>query len=308
VIVLMHVILGGLTFLLGTVIGSFLNVCIYRIPWQKSVIWPRSCCPHCSGMIASSDNIPVVSWLVLRGECRRCGGRISARYPLVELLVGLLFLAVYLVDVARPGLVFAPPPDVYLQMAYHLLLVTFLVMASFIDYDLVIIPDAVTVTGMVFGLTLGTLFPGIRPDPGHALTHGAGLWTGVVGLVVGGGIVWLVRIAGGLAFGREAMGFGDVTLMAMIGTFLGWQATVLTFFLSAFVALVPALAKMVLNAIKRLSGGQLSGADREIPFGPFISMAAVILLLAWPWLWPGWASGQFGSLRVVFLFLIGQDV
>jgi leader peptidase (prepilin peptidase) / N-methyltransferase len=304
----LHLILGALTFVLGTVVGSFLNVCIYRLPWQKSVIWPGSRCPRCWAAIASFDNIPVISWLALRGECRQCGVSISARYPLVEALVGLLFLGVYLVDVVHgTSLIYAPPFGAFAQMAYHQVLLALLVVAAFIDFELYVIPDEVTVPGMVVGLVAGALVPGIRPEPSESSSLAQGLGVGLIGWAVGGGLVWFVRIVGGKAFGREAMGFGDVTLLSMIGAFLGWQAAVLTFFLGAFLALGHAIGKIVAVIGKRIAGQQLSSADREIPFGPYLSMAAITLMLSWPWLWKGWAKEFFHTFQIVFWFMLGKE-
>ncbi|MFO0909775.1 MAG: prepilin peptidase [Isosphaeraceae bacterium] len=297
-----HLILVAGLFAIGTVVGSFLNVCIYRIPWQKSVIWPASHCPRCWQAILPIDNIPIVSWLALRGECRHCGEPVSARYPLVELLVGLLFAGVYVSDViygaANP--LVNLPSGLALRLAYHLMLVALLITATFIDYDLTIIPDQVTVTGMILGLGLGTLFPEIRPDPSSARSHWDGFVVGVMGLLVGGGLTWSVRILGTLAFRREAMGFGDVTLMAMIGSFLGWQAAILTFFIAPFFGLGHALWKLIAFLGKWISGRRASSTDRELPFGPYLSMAALMLLLGWPRLWQGWARGLFETLNALF--------
>ncbi len=305
----LHVILGATSFALGTVVGSFLNVCIYRIPWEKSVIWPASRCPKCLGAIAPRDNIPILGWLALRGECRNCNAPISGRYPAVEFLVGLLFLAVYLVDVASVESVIGHHPELaFARMLYHLLLVALLVTATFIDFDLYIIPDSVTVSGMVLGLAIGAIVPGIRPDPSDASTISGGLGVGLLGWAVGGALVWAVRILGGLAFRKEAMGFGDVTLQAMIGAFLGWQAAILGFFLAAFLGLGHAVLRVVTMIAKRLSGRKLTGADHEIPFGPYLSMAAIILLLAWPRLWTGWAEDVFQTLGLLARFLTGQGV
>ena len=173
-------LLGFFVFAVGTVVGSFLNVCIYRIPWEKSVIWPGSHCPRCWRPILAMDNIPIVSWLALRGECRQCGEPISPRYPLIELLVGLLFLGLYYVDVVhgergRYGYEIGQPLATF---GYHALLVALLVAATFIDYDLYVIPDSITVTGMICGIALGTLNPMIRPDPAAATTHLGGLRNG----------------------------------------------------------------------------------------------------------------------------------
>ncbi len=303
-----HLILMVFLFALGAVVGSFLNVCIYRIPWQKSVIWPGSHCPKCWQAIAPQDNIPIVSWLALRGECRQCGTPIAFRYPFVEMLVGLLFLGVYVVDVLYEKQIpwGALPLKYPLEVVYHLTLIALLVAATFIDYDLWIIPDEITVTGMVIGLGLGTVFPDIRPEPSMATTHAGGFWIGLTGLLVGGGITWGVRLLGSLLFRKEAMGFGDVTLMAMIGVFLGWQAAVMTFFLGAFVGLGHALWKLVKLAGKKIRRVQVHTVDHELPYGPYLSMAAGILLFSWRWLWAGWAKDYFGQLKMVFWFLLGQ--
>ena len=289
-------------FAIGSVVGSFLNVCIYRIPWQKSVIWPGSHCPRCWMGIGAQDNIPILSWLALRGECRRCGLPISMRYPLIELLVGLLFAGVYVTDVIFGRAIpwGALPAAIPAAVVYHVIFVALLVVATFIDYDLTIIPDQVTLPGMIIGLGFAAAFPEIRPTPSTATTHWDGFWVGVVGLIVGGGLTQSVRVIGSLALRREAMGFGDVTLMAMIGSFLGWEASVLTFFLAPFFGLSHALAKLFVYLGKRLSGKGGTSADREIPFGPYLSMAALVLLFSWPWLWPGWAKPRFDIFRMLF--------
>ena len=304
------IVLGIGVFIVGTVVGSFLNVCIYRIPWEKSVIWPGSRCPMCSNPIAVRDNVPVLGWLALRGECRNCGAPISMRYPLVELLVGLLFLAAYYVDVVlgprgRFGYEIGWP---LLTLSYHAILVALLVAATFIDYDLFIIPDAITVTGMFAGITLGTLFPQVRPEPAFARTPAGGFVVGLLGLAVGAGLTQFVRVAGSAALRREAMGFGDVTLMGMIGAFLGWQVAVLTFFSGAFFGLAHAFWKLVVYFKKWVRGQKLSTADRELPFGPYLSMGAVALVLSWHWLWPAWARDFFGTLRWLFWWGLGVNV
>jgi leader peptidase (prepilin peptidase)/N-methyltransferase len=296
-----HAILTLGMFAIGAVVGSFLNVCIYRIPWQKSVIWPASRCPRCLHAIAPQDNIPVISWLVLRGECRECGAGIAVRYPLIEFLVGLLFAGVYVTDVVYGSKIpwGALPASIPLRLFYHASLVALLVAATFIDYDLTLIPDQITVPGMVVGIGLGALFPDIRLPPAAATTHWDGLTVGLLGWLVGGGLTWSVRVIGSLVFRREAMGFGDVTLMAMIGAYLGWQAAVLTFFIGPFFGLAHALAKAIMYLGKRLTGKKTTVADREMPFGPYLSMAALALLLSWPWFWPGWAAERFALVGML---------
>jgi leader peptidase (prepilin peptidase)/N-methyltransferase len=299
------VLVGVWLFVVGTAVGSFLNVCIYRIPWQKSVIWPGSVCFRCLGPIAAYDNIPVLSWFVLRGECRRCGSPFSARYAMVELLVGLLFVAVYLTDVIlNPRAGFRDPLP-YLRMAYHQLFLAFLLVATFIDYDYQIIPDEVTIPGMLAGLAFGAVVPGIRPEPGTATTWLGGLGVGVLGLVVGAGLTWGFRFVFSIVFRREALGFGDVTLMGLIGSFLGWQGAVLAFFLAPFFGFGHAGWKLAKWLGKVIRGSQSSSTDRELAFGPYLSMAAAALMLAWPWLWPHWGRGFFATLAVVFWFLLG---
>lgn len=302
------VLVGLWLFLLGTVVGSFLNVCIYRIPWQKSVIWPGSICFRCLAPIAPYDNIPVLSWFVLRGECRRCGAPFSGRYALVELGVGVLFVAVYLTDVVLDPRAGFRDPLPYARMAYHQLLLAFLLVATFIDYDLQIIPDAVTIPGMLAGLAGGALAPAIRPMPGLAATWLGGLATGLTGLVVGAGMTWGFRVVFSALFRREALGFGDVTLMGLIGSFLGWQAAVLAFFLAPFFGFGHAGWKLVRWLGKVVRGVQSSSTDRELAFGPYLSMAAAALTLAWPWLWPHWGRDFFDQLRMVSWFLLSLVV
>ena len=238
-----HLILGCGLFAIGTVVGSFLNVCIYRIPWQKSVIWPASRCPKCFHSIAARDNVPIVSWLALRGACRHCGLPISARYPLVEaarrppvrrglrdrrrLRASHLLGRDAGLPRGRPLLSPDPARPAGRRDVHRLRPDT--------------IPDEITVTGMVLGVALGALFPEVRPDPSTAVDARGGLLGGGRRAPRRRGLTWSVRFLGTLAFRREAMGFGDVTLMAMIGAFLGWQAAVLTFFLAPFFGLAHAL-------------------------------------------------------------------
>ena len=297
---------GFFLFALGTIVGSFVNVCVYRLPWQKSVIWPGSHCPRCCTPIPARDNVPILGWLFLGGRCRSCRERISARYPFVELMVGGLFVALLFVEVFHGPRVWRGeiPSWLFGVWFYHAILVALLVIGSLIDFDLTVIPDEVTVTGTLLGLALGTLWPWARPVPSAAATQAAGFWVGVTGMLAGGGLTLFVRLAGSLAFRKEAMGQGDVTLMAMIGAFLGWQAAVLTFFLAPFFGIAHAIVKSVRTLLKKLAGRNLTAADHEIFFGPYLSMAAVALILSWPWLWEGWGADFFATLRVVTLWLL----
>ena len=153
--------------MVGTVVGSFLNVCIYRIPWEKSVIWPASHCPKCLAEIEAYDNLPVLGWLFLGGACRSCKAPIPVRYPAVELLVGLLFAGVYLVDGVLPREYVRDDVGVVLaKVSYHVVLVALLVAITFIDADLTIVPASITNLGIVLGLAIGAAFP---ERPAHSL-------------------------------------------------------------------------------------------------------------------------------------------
>ncbi len=303
------VALGLGFFLIGTVVGSFLNVCIYRIPWQKSVIWPGSRCTRCWSAISARDNIPIVSWIALRGECRQCGEPIAIRYPMIEALVGLLFLGAYVLDVATgPGGGSWVAADRLIAAAYHATFLALLVVATFIDYDLMIIPREITLIGLVFAIGMGTIYPGIRPLPAVAMTHLQGFGVGLVGFLVGAGLTQFVRLSAGFILRREAMGIGDVDLLGMIGAFMGWQAAVLAFFFSSFFGIVHAAWKLIAYVQKRLRGGQLSSSDREMPLGPYLSMAAASLLFVWPVFWVKWAATYFRTLAMIFWWLLGVNV
>jgi leader peptidase (prepilin peptidase) / N-methyltransferase len=298
-------------FVIGTVVGSFLNVCIYRIPWQKSVIWPSSRCPRCLATISALDNIPIVSWIALRGECRNCGASISVRYPFVEALVGFLFLGAYLIDVVIPErAAWEFPALQLLATSYHSLFLALLVAATFIDYDYLEIPKPITDGGIVLGIGFAALWPQVRPVPASwpGITHFHGLLIGVLGAAVGAGLTLFFRTTFTFVFRREAMGLGDVYLMGMIGAFLGWQMAVLTFFLAPFFGIGHALWKLLRYIRKWLTGAQLSTADREIPFGPYLSMAAAAVFLFWPLLWQRWAKGLFEMLFVIFWWMLGVNV
>src|SRR5262249_31165650 len=265
-------------------------------------------------------NLPIVSWFALRGECRSCGAPISARYPLVEALVGFLFLGAYLADViAAPRGDWGEIPAFQLvAAAYHCVFLALLVAAAFIDYDLMIIPDEIAVTGIVLGIVLGTIWPGVRPEPASASTHLGGFWIGLVGLAIGCGIILLVRQCAEIVLlvlrvlrlteMKEGMGLGDLTLLGMIGAFMGWQAAILTFFLAPFFGLGQAVWKLINKIKKWMQGRQLTSLDREMPFGPYLSMAAAALLFLWPKLWKGWALGLFDAIYVIFWSMLGVNV
>ena len=261
-------------FIFGAVVGSLLNVCVFRLPTGRSVVWPGSRCTVCLQPIRWYDNVPILSWFILRGRCRHCGGAFSIRYSMVELGTASLFALYYY------GICVAGWRDdfqhtgamLYVFYGVQLFFVCLLLVATFIDFDWQVIPDAVTVNGMLVGLAVCLIFPSVQTRPIQwpaplwlqAHPHIQGLATSVWGLVVGGGMVWLTRLAGSAAFRKEAMGFGDVMLMAMIGSFVGWQSCVVIFFLAPFMGVAVGLVQLVLRG------------DHVIPYGPYLSLAAVV--------------------------------
>lgn len=248
----------GVAALLGALLGSFLNVVIYRLPRKESIVFPPSRCGSCQARVAPWDNIPVLSWLLLRGHCRRCHAPISLRYPLVE-LAGAAISAV-LFRQFGPTVTFAA----YLWFCLALLAV------MLIDLEHRIIPDAITLPGTALGLLL------VR-------------WTQVtwlealLGAALGFGVLLAVGVAYEKATGVEGMGGGDVKLAAMMGAFLGWQGVVLSIFLGAFMGSLVGVAAM--------AGGR-GGRRTALPFGTFLAPAAVIVLFVGPALWR-WYIGLF---------------
>jgi leader peptidase (prepilin peptidase) / N-methyltransferase len=261
--------LGFCSFLLGTCMGSFLNVCIYRIPREESVVKPRSHCPHCGKLIPWYLNIPVFSYLALRARCRFCGGRISPRYFLVEMLTGTLFLLVWLhygLDVRTP---------------VYWLIIFGLILGTFVDFEHMIIPDRVSLGGIVLGLVLSPLIPSLH---GETNWLRALMWAGV-GLAAGSGILWIVGVIGKLIFRKEAMGMGDVKLLGALGAFLGWQAVLFIVMVSSLIGSIVGIGLIVSRKQEWQS---------RIPYGPYISMAAVIWILwgaGWWNIYVAWLSG-----------------
>jgi len=231
-------------FPLGLIIGSFLNVCIWRLPRGESIVYPGSHCPLCGASIKWFDNIPMLSFLLLRGKCRSCGGRISFRYPLVELLTACLFVAIYrFFSISSHTLI-------------YILFTSSLITVGFIDLDKRIIPNLITLPGIALGL----IFPLFLPH--------LSLKDSLLGAILGGGILLLVGIFGKIIFKKPAMGGGDVKLAAMIGVFLGWQQILLILFLSFLIG-------AVIGTTVELIKGTLS-KRRQIPFGPYIALSGIL--------------------------------
>lgn len=258
--------------LFGACIGSFLNVCIYRIPLELSVVKPRSFCPECKTPIPFWHNIPLLSWLLLGGKCRNCKARISIRYFIVEALTALLFGMVFLkwepaAALLKMDVVFSP-----LLLPVYMAFAASLVCAAVIDIDHYILPDRITIGGTVAGLVLSPLLPEMQ---------GTELWStallrSVIGAVVGFGVLYAISIIGRLVYKKDAMGFGDVKLMAMFGAFFGWKAIPFILFTGA---LTGSVAGFSLILMKRRDAGGI------IPFGPFLCFGALLWLFWGNTLW-----------------------
>jgi leader peptidase (prepilin peptidase)/N-methyltransferase len=236
-----------LVLVVGLAIGSFLNVVIYRLPRGKQFIKGRSVCPHCGQTIKWYQNLPLVSYLALRGRCAHCRKRISVRYPLVELLNGLGYLFFYW----RYG--------ISMELAVFAFLTSALIVIFFIDLEHQIIPDAITLPGMLLGLAI-SFAPG-----------GLGIVPSLIGLVVGGGALYLIALLGDWLFKKESMGGGDIKMAAMLGAFLGWQKVLFIFVASAAIGLLVSVVLMLVSTRLRKT--------RVIPFGPFIAVAALVAIV-----------------------------
>lgn len=243
-------------FLFGALVGSFLNVCIYRLPRKESIVWPASHCPACRRPIAPYDNVPILGYALLGGRCRGCKAPISLQYPLVELANALGWVAI----VWYFGWGW--------QAAAYAALFSALVVVTGTDLSHTIIPDGVTLPGIALGLVAGaTVLP-------------LGIQDSLLGVLVGGGLLWGLAVISPYVFGKEGMGGGDIKLLGMVGAFLGWRPALLTIMIGALLGSVVGLSLIGLNIIKR---------DEYIPFGPFLAFGALLALffhdslLTWYW-------------------------
>lgn len=230
----------------GLLLGSFANVLIYRIPEGKAFVLGRSQCRNCNQKIAWYDNIPVISWLVLRGKCRNCKKNISWRYPAVEILMSVAFALVF----------FTIGWSWFLLEA--LIFVFGLIVVSFIDFDHMILPDSFTLSGIVIGL-LGSL---INPE--------RDFWPALLGVLVGGGVLWFIAYLYWALKKEEGMGGGDIKLLAWIGAVLGWSAI-------PFVIMTSSLMGSFIGIIVALNSKK--GFKQTIPFGPYLALAAILYLV-----------------------------
>ncbi len=238
-------------FVFGACIGSFLNVCIYRLPLSQSIINPPSHCPGCKSPIKWYDNIPLLSYIILKGHCRKCKARISFRYFLVELITGITFILFFHL--------YGPVPLTFI----YLTLACGLIIATFIDFEHQIIPDEITLGGLVLGLLVSLLYPNLH----HETAHLRSLLDSVLGVLVGGGSLYLTGLLGTFIFKKDAMGGGDVKLLAMLGAFLGWRLVVVTFFVS------PVLGSIVGIILK------IKDRREVIPYGPYLTMGAIVAII-----------------------------
>ena len=274
-----YAVLSVFSFLLGACVGSFLNVCIYRIPRDIALHDPnRSFCPNCKTKIAWYDNIPLLSFFLLRRKCRHCGAPISPRYVLVEFLVGLLFLLVWLkLDlIGHRALGLVPVNDWRLVLVYWLA-ISGLVLGTFVDLEHLIIPDRVTLGGIAAGLVLSPLVPTLHSASGRL----EALLLSASGAALGWLLLWSVAFLGRLAFRKEAMGFGDVKLMGAIGALLGWRAVLFTIIISAFAGSIVGVT-LVLLGRKQLQS--------RIPYGPYLALAATLWILWGPQWWQAYVN------------------
>jgi leader peptidase (prepilin peptidase) / N-methyltransferase len=250
--------IGVVMFIFGSLVGSFLNVCIVRMPHEKSIVQPGSHCVHCKKPLVWHDNIPFISYLALTGRCRFCREKISPRYFIVEFITASAFLTFYL----HFGLTSLLLP--------YLVMVSCFIVATFVDFEHRIIPDEISVGGMLAGLIFSLFIPalhGIVPDPQQVVVgHLYSLGLSLLGILVGGGSIYAMGVLGDFLFKKESMGGGDVKLLAMIGAFLGWKMAVLTFFVAPFFGAVFGIIEKIRTK------------DTAIAYGPFLALGALICL------------------------------
>lgn len=269
----------------GAIIGSFLNVVIHRVPREESIVFPHSHCPSCGAVIAFYDNIPVLSYVMLGGKCRGCKKHISARYPAVEILTGIVFLAVAWHD----GLSIALPFDLLFSAS--------MVALVFIDAEHMILPNAITYPGIVFSFVARTAIPYLAGAPHFddvpSLINGAfatlpvwgvSLIGAIIGALIGGGSLWLMGWTWEKLRGVEAMGLGDVKMMFMVGAYLGWRLTIFTIFFGVLTGSVIGIVWMMRQGKRDM--------QMLLPFGIFLGVGAIAALLFGSHV-VEWYAGQF---------------
>jgi leader peptidase (prepilin peptidase)/N-methyltransferase len=236
-------------FFIGMCIGSFLNVCIYRLPAGKSIVRPASACPVCGNPIHWYDNIPLISYVILRGRCRGCSTPISLRYPIIELLCGLFAMAS------------AMQYGINMSALIYFILIAALLVITFIDIDHRIIPDVISLPGIPLGFLCSFILPQLK-------------WSdSLIGIAVGGGSLLTIALGYQFITGKDGMGVGDIKLLAMIGAFLGWKGVFFTIMASSLIGTAVGIVVMLRSG---------KGMKMAVPFGPFLSMGAILYVFFGP--------------------------
>ena len=258
-----------LSFILGSIIGSFLNVCIYRLPREESIVYPGSHCTSCRKSISSYHNIPILSYIFLGGRCSHCNSKISFSYPLVEILSGLLFVA----TLWKFGMI--------LDTLLYLLFISGLIVITFVDLKHMIIPNVITYPGILVGILYNALTTNWQNSLELVSNFSFGfqnffellnevpILDSLFGVILGGGILLLIAYTYEIIRKRQGMGMGDVKLLALIGAFLGWQGVFFVIFLSSILGSIVGLSIIITRK------GDLKYA---LSFGPFLSIAAIIYI------------------------------
>lgn len=257
-----HMAVSAVIFILGAAVGSFLNVCIVRLPHEKSVVFPGSHCVKCQKPIRFYDNIPLLSYILLGGKCRHCKAKFSIRYFFVELLTAFTFL--WLFQYYGMNIILLP----------YLVMFSGFIVATFVDFEHRIIPDEVSIGGMLVGLVFSLFIPqlhGLTPSADAGLLiYAKSFGLSLLGVLIGGGSIYAMGILGDILFKKESMGGGDVKLMAMVGAFMGWKLALLAFFLAPFFGSVYGIAEKIRTN------------DTAIAYGPFLVAGSIISLFYGP--------------------------
>jgi len=274
-----------MAFLFGAIVGSFLNVCIYRIPAGRSIVRPGSTCA-CGQPVTWYDNIPILSWIILRGRARCCGARFSIRYPAIELLTAVIFLLCWLqlpLHKALPGM----------------LLSSILICATFIDFDHMIIPDRFTIGAAVIGVMTSIAVPAMHDQASGVFFVDAvrAFMASVIGVLIGSGVVLWIALLAEVVLKKEAMGFGDVKFLGAIGAFLGWQGGVFAVFGGAIIGTIGFAIVLLIQGVTGRKGTSEDSErgvtfGKQTPFGPMLAAGALLYML---WLQP-WVDGYFATV------------
>lgn len=276
-------------FAAGLIIGSFLNVCIYRIPKKLSLLWPHSFCPNCSIPVKWYDNIPLISYIFLKGRCRVCKSKISIRYFVVELLTGFIFLFLYWYFVQYRE-------EFFCVFLVYTILCCALIIATFVDLELRIIPNEVTLIGIPLFLVFSVLCPALHNAQGTlrnfsllGISRLDSFISSVLGLIIGSGLIYMCAVLGKWVFKKDAMGFGDVKLMGMIGTVAGWKLVASNFFVAPFFGLLMAIPVMIFKK------------SNVIPYCPFLSIAALLCII-----FQDYFISLVNTYVIIFSFMFGS--